>query len=342
LKNTDFKIIAEIAETVESHSGPIVVVPHSNPDGDAIGSAYALAMVLRNAGKSVKIVTPNDYPAFLSWLNGEIEIINYLKKKKSAEKYLQSCAIMFCVDFNQSDRVDEMEKSLLAFCGTKILVDHHPFPKDFCDLIISEPSYSSSAELIYDLVQAAGWGKYLDKRAAEALYMGMMTDTGSFSYSTSRPGLYSVLAALMDFGIDTEAIHSKVYDNFSASRFQLLGYCLLHKMVVLPEYKTAYISITAEELKKFNYVPGDTEGFVNIPLSVQHIVFSALFVERENFIKASFRSKGSFPSNSFSSRHFNGGGHLNASGGESKLSLEKVIEEFTQLLPGYLHLLNNS
>jgi bifunctional oligoribonuclease and PAP phosphatase NrnA len=342
LENTDIKIIAEISETVETLSGPVAVVPHSNPDGDAIGSAYALAIVLRNSGKTVKIITPNDYPAFLGWLNGEIEIINYLKKRKTAEKYLQSCSLLFCVDFNEPGRADEMEKSLRAFSGIKILVDHHPFPENFCNLTVSEPSYSSSAELVYELVQAAGWGKYLDQKAAEALYMGIMTDTGSFSYGTSRPGLYRVLTALMNFGIHTEAIHSKVYDNFSVDRFRLLGYCLQHKMVILPEYRTAYISITAGELKQFNYIPGDTEGFVNVPLSISNIVFSALFIEKENHIKASFRSKGSFPSNTFSSAHFDGGGHLNAAGGESKLSLDKVIEQFTQLLPDYLHLFKNS
>jgi len=342
LENTDIKIIAQISETIQTLSGPIAVVPHSNPDGDAIGSAYALAVVLKNAGKAVKVVTPNDYPSFLNWLNGEVDIINYLKKKSLAENYLKSCSLLFCVDFNEPGRADEMEKSIQSFSGTKILVDHHPYPADFCDMTVSEPSYSSSAELVYDLVVAAGWESYLDKKAAEALYAGIMTDTGSFSYGTSRPGLYRVLSALVQYGIDTEAIHSKVYDNFSADRFRLLGYCLQQKMVILPEYRSAYISITSAELKMFNYLPGDTEGFVNIPLSIKDVVFSALFIERENYVKASFRSKGSFPSNSFSADHFAGGGHLNAAGGESKLNLEKVIEQFTQLLPGYLHLLEKA
>ncbi len=322
--------------------GPVAVIPHSNPDGDAIGSAYALAVVLKNAGKEVKVITPNDYPAFLSWLNGEVEILNYLKNKSKSGKYLDSCKVAFCVDFNEPGRVDEMEQALSAYGGTRILVDHHPFPADFCDLVVSEPTYSSSAELVYDLVIAAGWEQYLDKRAAEALYMGIMTDTGSFSYSISRPDLYRVLSHLMEFGINAENIHTRVYDNFSSDRFRLMGYCLLHKMVILTEYRTAYIAITANELKMFNFTPGDTEGFVNIPLSIQDIVFSALFIERENYVKASFRSKGSFPSNAFSSSHFNGGGHLNAAGGDSRQSLEKVIEQFTQLLPDYLHLLENA
>ncbi len=166
------------------------MVPHSNPDGDAIGAAYALAIVLKNSGRNVRIVTPNDYPGFLSWLSGEIEITNYLKNRSEAKKYIKSCSIMFCVDFNEIGRVDEMKKIALDFKGTKILIDHHPYPSDFCDLTVSDPAYSSSAELVYDLVVSLGLDSYLDKKAAEALYAGIMTDTGSFSYSTSRPSLY--------------------------------------------------------------------------------------------------------------------------------------------------------
>lgn len=327
---------------LSAQDGPIVVVPHSNPDGDAIGSAYGWAIILKNAGKEVKVVTPNDYPAFLNWMTGEVDILNYLKNKKTAEAYIRKCSMMFCLDFNDISRVDEMEALVASFPGKKVLIDHHPYPTSFCDLTVSEPSYSASAELVYDLAVALDLEKFIDRKAAEALYTGIMTDTGSFSYSTSRPSLYRVLSALMAFGIDSEDIHSRVYDNFSADRFRLMGYCLQQKMVVLPEYRTAYIAITRDELKMFNFVAGDTEGFVNIPLSINNIVFSALFIEKENYVKASFRSKGSFPSNKFSSAHFNGGGHLNAAGGEAKMNLEQIVEAFTQLLPEYLHLLQNA
>ncbi len=343
MENTDSEVINILVKTLETQSGPLVVVPHSNPDGDAIGSAFALAIVLKNSGKDVKIVTPNDYPAFLNWMNdGEIEVLNYLKNKREAENYLHRCSIMFCVDFNEPGRVDEMEEKVNMFQGMKILIDHHPNPVDFCSIAISEPSYSSTAELVFEVVRAAGYEKYLTKRAAEALYAGIMTDTGSFSYSISRPELYRVLAALMTYHIDTEVIHSRVYDNFSTERFRLMGYCLLNKMVIIPEFRSAYISITRDELKMFNFVPGDTESFVNIPLSINNIVFSALFIEKENLTKASFRSKGSFPSNSFSSAHFNGGGHRNAAGGESKLPLVETLELFRQLLPAYSDQLENA
>jgi len=342
LENTGNEIISAILQVMAEQPGPVVVVPHSNPDGDAIGSAYGLAVVLRNSGREVKIVSPNDYPSFLGWLNGEVEIINYLKKRGAAEAVLRRSSVMFCVDFNEIKRADEMEKEVASFRGVKILIDHHPEPTPFCDLMVSEPTYSSSAELVFDLVVALGWRKYLDHSAAEALYTGIMTDTGSFSYSTNRPGLYRVLSELMTFRLDTAAIHARVYDNFSADRMRLMGHAILHKMVVLPEYRTAFISLTRQELKMFNFVPGDTEGFVNIPLSVNNIVFTALFIEKENLVKASFRSRGSFPANGFAAAHFSGGGHLNAAGGEDKAPLEEVISKFTQLLPAYLHLLENA
>ena len=342
LKNTVNEIIKDISRVLADTGGPIVVIPHSNPDGDAIGSAYALAIVLKNAGKEVKVVTPNDYPGFLSWLSGEVPILNYLKQRTVSEAYVKQCSMMFCVDFNEIGRVDEMQKTVADFRGIKVLVDHHPDPSFFCDFTVSEPDYSSTAELVFDLIQALGLGDYLDKKAAEALYAGIMTDTGSFSFNTSRPSLYRVLMALMTYGIDTEAIHSLVYDNFSADRMRLMGYSLVNKLVALPEYRTAYISLNRDELKMFNFVPGDTEGFVNIPLSISNIVFSALFLEKEKYVKVSFRSKGTFPVNTFSSMHFGGGGHRNAAGGEDSESLEKVIEKFTQLLPAYSGLLINA
>lgn len=342
LENTGNEIISSIQQLLATQPGPVVVVPHSNPDGDAIGAAYGLAVVLRNSGREVKIVSPNDYPSFLAWLSGEVEIINYLKKRGTAETVIRRSSIMFCIDFNEITRVDEMEKVVASFGGVKVLVDHHPDPTPFCDLMVSEPTYSSSAELVYDLVVALGLREFLDHRAAEALYTGIMTDTGSFSYSTNRPGLYRVLSDLMTFSLDTAAIHARVYDNYSADRMRLMGFSLLNKMVVLPEFRTAYIALTRQELKMFNFVPGDTEGFVNIPLSIGNIVFSVLFIEKENLVKVSFRSRGKFPSNGFAATHFSGGGHLNAAGGEDKATLEEVIARFTQLLPSYLHLLENA
>jgi bifunctional oligoribonuclease and PAP phosphatase NrnA len=341
LENTGNEIIKGLALLISDNSRPIVIVPHSNPDGDAIGSAYGLAIVLKNMGQFVKIITPNNYPEFLSWLNGAVDIINFQKKKKTALHFIGQCSILICVDFNEARRADDMEETILSFPGTRIMIDHHPYPSDFCRITISEPSYSASAELVYDIVVAAGWERYLDKSAAEALYTGIMTDTGSFSHNTSRPNLYKVLSALMTFQIETEKIHAKVYHNFSADRLRLMGYCLHEKMVILPEFRTGYIALTRDELKKYNFVPGDTEGFVNIPLSINNIIFSALFIEKEGYVKVSMRSKGNFSANAICADYFNGGGHLNAAGGEIKAGLDETLQKFTQLLPLYLHQLNN-
>jgi bifunctional oligoribonuclease and PAP phosphatase NrnA len=342
LKNTDSEVIARLSGLLKDNTAPVVVVPHSNPDGDAIGSAYGLAVVLKNYGHSVKVISPNDFPGFLNWLNGEIDILNFQKQKKQANQYIQECGVLFCVDFNDIRRTGDMKKVIESFSGTTVMIDHHPDPVNFCDFCISEPEYSSTAELVYDFVAAAGLEQYIDHQSAEALFTGIMTDTGSFSHNTSRPNLYRVLSSLMVYGINTEEIHNRIYHNFSADRIRLMGYCLHEKMVVLPEYRTGYISITRDELKKYNFVPGDTEGFVNIPLTINNIVFSALFIEKEGNVKVSFRSKGDFPANAFAAAHFGGGGHLNAAGGEIKLTLTEALENFRQLLPDYLHLLSSN
>ncbi|HYQ58123.1 MAG TPA: DHHA1 domain-containing protein, partial [Draconibacterium sp.] len=216
-----------------------------------------------------------------------------------------------------------------------------PYPTEFCDYMVSETSYSSTAELIFDVLEATGLNKNLSQKAAEALYTGILTDTGGFSHNISK-NTFKVVSELLKYEINTDKIQSSVFHNYSADRMKLLGYCLNERMQVFPEYRAAMISIRKEDLERFNFQPGDTEGFVNYPLSIKDIVFSVLFIEKEGYVKASFRSKGNFPANAFSSAHFNGGGHLNAAGGESELSFEEALLKFTQLLPEYKHQLLDS
>ncbi len=337
LKSTDKQIITSVKEILTREFKNIVVIPHENPDGDAIGSAIGLAEVLSDFGHRVKIVSPNDYPDFLKWFSSSIEVFVFWNDKKKSKEVLESADVMVCVDFNESKRAENLEKKILNFSGPKILIDHHPNPTDFCDYTISEVHYSSTAELIFDVVTAIGLKKNLTQSGAEALYTGILTDTGSFSHNTSNPNTFKVVSELMEYGIDTDKIQSNVYHNFTTDRMKLLGYCLNNKMQVFPEFRAACISISKKELENFNFKPGDTEGFVNYPLSINNIVFSALFIEKEGFVKASFRSKGNFPSNAFSKIHFNGGGHLNAAGGESYQTLDETVEKFTQLLPEYKH-----
>jgi len=335
LKNTDIQIITSIKQLLTEKKINIVIVPHEHPDGDAIGSAIGLSEVLYGFGHQVQIISPSDYPDFIKWFSSKIEITVYSDKKKRAKAIIDQSDVLICVDYNEASRAGKLEKVILEYKNPKILIDHHPYPTDFCDFMVSETHYSSTAELIFDVVNLTGLEKYLNKNAAEALYTGILTDTGSFNHNTSDPNTFKVVSELMRFGIDTKKIHSEVYLNFSESRMKLLGYCLNQKMVVFPELRTAMISISKKEQEDFNFKTGDTEGFVNFPLSINNIVFSAIFIEKEDIIKASFRSKGDFPVNQFSRSHFNGGGHINAAGGETKLPLEETIKKFTQLLPDY-------
>ncbi len=337
LKNTEQEIITSIKNVLVNEKINIAIVPHENPDGDAIGSAIGLAEILLNYGHTVNIISPNDYPDFLKWFSSEANIIKYDNNKKQAKDAFKDADVVICVDFNEASRAGKLEKRLLEFNKTKILIDHHPYPTSFCDFMVSEPPYSSTAELIFDLVTQIGLAENITQNSAEALYTGILTDTGSFSHNISRPNTFRVVSELMKFGIDTEKIHSGVYHNFSVNRMKLLGYCLNEKMVVYPEYRAAVISITKEELEQYDFKQGDTEGFVNYPLSINNIVFTAFFIEKQDVVKASFRSKGNFPTNLFARENFNGGGHLNASGGESKLTLQETLEKFTQLLPEFEH-----
>lgn len=334
LKNTDLQIITAVKELFHSASQNIVVVPHENPDGDAIGSALGISEVLSAVGHRVTVVSPTDYPGFLKWFSSEVPVLVAGKNKKEVKKAFGEAGLLVCVDFNEVKRAGMLTKKIKEFTKTKILIDHHPYPTDFCTYTISEVEYSSTAELIYDVAVATGLEKAINFAAAEALYTGILTDTGSFSHNTTK-NAFRVVSELLEYDIDTAKIQASVYHNFSAARMKLLGYCLNEKMIVYPELRTAMIAISKKELDDFDFKSGDTEGFVNYPLSIDGIVFSAFFMEKEGLVKASFRSKGDFPANLFSKENFGGGGHLNAAGGESKLTFDETIEKFTQLLPAY-------
>jgi bifunctional oligoribonuclease and PAP phosphatase NrnA len=342
LKKADPEFLKKMSLILESTEKHATIVLHENPDGDAIGSAVGLGNTLSNRGNKVTIISPNDYPSYYFWIKSNPNILVFNKQKSEAEKQISGSDYIICVDFNDKRRLGKLAEPVAGSPKTKIMIDHHPNPQDFCDLVLSDTTYSSTSELIFDFIKELRWEKYVDKAAAESLFTGIMTDTGSFSHNISDPNTFKVVSELLKYGINAEAIHDKVYNNFSAGRMSLLGYSLNQKMEILPEFKTAVISLTKEELKKFNFVPGDSEGFVNYPLSIAGIVFSALFIEKEDHIKISFRSKGTFPANRFSENHFSGGGHLNAAGGESKLSLGETLETFKQLLPGYKHQLESA
>jgi bifunctional oligoribonuclease and PAP phosphatase NrnA len=313
----------------------IVITTHYNPDGDALGSVLALYRFLKKAGHEVSPISPNDYPEFLRWLPGNEEVIDYTKRKSYAEQLISNAEIIFYLDHNDAKRGSDMAEALAASGAKRIMIDHHPSPQLPVDYQISVTEASSTCELIYEFMLGIGGQQYIDKSIAECIYTGIMTDTGCFSYNSSRTRTFEIVSQLLDYSIEKDDIYGRIYDNYSAQRMRLLGYCLNDKMQVLPEFNTAYIALTAEEQKKYDFIAGDTEGFVNYPLSIKGVCFTAFFTESKEKIKISFRSRGKFAANLFSEKNFNGGGHTNAAGGESKLSLLETIKKFEELLPLY-------
>jgi len=335
LERLDKEIIKCFEQLIKDSSKSIVLVPHTNPDGDAMGSVLGLWRVLYNAGFSVKIVSPTKYPEFYHWMDGHEQVINYSHHPKQSARAFAESDLLICMDFNQLSRLGDMKSLVEGFAGKKILVDHHPNPGNFTDLIISDITFSSTAELIFTVLQATEFASFIDCNAATSFFTGIMTDTGSFAYNVSNPNTFEAVARLTRIGIDQQAIYSKVYDNYSADRMRLMGFCLSNRMTVYPEYHAACMYISREDQKAFNFVTGDNEGFVNMPLSIKGVVFSVLFTEKEKYIKASFRSKGDFAVNEVCEKYFNGGGHLNAAGGEYYASLQDTIAQFEKILPEF-------
>lgn len=337
--NTQTRILEH--KILDSHN--IVIIPHYNPDGDAIGSALSLLILLHNINKDnkVQVICPNQIPYFLKWLPW-LEHIKILDKNTEKDPNLfQNADLIICVDFNSLTRINNISEQFISSQAYKILIDHHPNPSNFVDLLISNPSYSATAELLYDIYTNSSFHKYIDKDIATCLYAGIITDTGFFSYSSTSPKTFNIASELLAFGIDKDSIYDKIYNSFSYNRMRFMGHIMLNRMQIISTLKTSYIYITHEDRKKFCEQFGDTENFVNIPLSIKGIVFSAIFIERDNFIKISFRSKGHFDVNEFSKQHFNGGGHVNASGGESFTSLKDTINKFLQVLDNYSDTLIN-
>jgi bifunctional oligoribonuclease and PAP phosphatase NrnA len=315
-----------------SASKNILLISHINPDGDAIGSQLALYHYLKSISKNVKMLVPNNLQEFLKWMDGAEQITVFTKERNKGRKLIAEADLIILLDFNQANRLGDAEEFIKLSTAAKIVIDHHLNPGGFGDIIISYPSKCSTSEIVHELISAINGSEFLTKSYAEAVYTGIITDTGNFEHGAYSPRTFRIVADLIETGIEKEKILNLIYNNFSAQRLRLQGYALNKRMVVLQELKTAYIFLTREDLKEYDHVKGDTEGFVNMPLSIKGIYFSVLFIEKDNFIKLSFRSKGIFPTNEFASRYFSGGGHLNASGGEYFDSLDNTIAYFMKAL----------
>jgi bifunctional oligoribonuclease and PAP phosphatase NrnA len=313
----------------------ILITTHYNPDGDAIGASLALYHFLVKAGHKVDVIVPNEIPSFLEWMPGSGEMVIYNQDPGHAGQIIIQAETIFCMDFNALSRVKYYSKELAAASGYKILIDHHLQPSTEFDMAISEIHVSSTSELLYQLITDAGFGNLIDLPIAECIFAGIMTDTGSFSYSCEKPETFQITSELIRIGVEVEKLHKLVYDTYSESRMRLLGHCLSQRMKVIPELSTAYIWLSKNDLDEFNYQPGDTEGVVNYALSIENIVLAALFTERDDRIRISLRSKGNFSVNEFARTYYSGGGHRNAAGGDSFICLSETLTRFEDIIAGY-------
>ena len=317
-------------------SRKILIITHYNPDGDAIGSSMGLYHFLKKTNHDVALMVPNDFPAFLSWMKDSAEIIVFQNQQKKAIQIIENADLIICVDFNEFKRLKDMGPRLDESKAIKALIDHHPLAENSFTNIIHDTGAAASAELIYKFIVGSGSREILDKTIAECIYTGIMTDTGNFSHNSSNPNTFKIVADLLSCNFSKDDVFNNVFNNFSHSRMQLMGYCLSEKMVVLPHLNAAYIWLTAAELEKYNFQSGDTEGFVNMPFSIKGIRVTALFSEKKDTIRISFRSRGTFSVNDLCKNHFEGGGHRNAAGGESKLPMAETLQKFEKLLETYI------
>jgi phosphoesterase RecJ-like protein len=320
----------------------IVIVPHKNPDGDAIGSTLGLYHYLVKHNHNATVIAPNDYPEFLKWMPNESKILKYDSQKEQSDVLIKDADIIFTLDFNALNRTGDMEDVLSKSDALKIMIDHHQQPDNYATYTYSDVEMSSTCEMVYNFIEMLGDKNDIDEAIASCLYAGILTDTGSFRFPSTTSKTHQVAGDLIDRGANHSDIYNQIFDNNSYQRMQLLGRALSN-LKVLPEYRTAYITLSQEELNQFNYKKGDTEGFVNYALSLNNIIFAAIFIEdsQNNIIKISLRSKGNFSVNEFSRAHFEGGGHTNAAGGKSNLDLKLTVENFISILPSYKNALNN-
>lgn len=322
----------------------VAIVTHFKPDADALGSSLGLAGFLKKKGHSVDVVTPSDFPDFLSWMAGSEKVISLSKKSKepaikSAQLFAQA-DIIFCLDFSSLNRINDLEEVVKKSTAVKVMIDHHLEPEQFADYEKWDVKEASTAQLVFDFIVSLGEKELIDSSIANCLYAGLMTDTGGFRHNNTTAREFKVAEELTALGARPSEVARLVYEANSLSRLRLTGYVLNEKLTVLPEYRTAYMTLSQAELKKFEVQTGDTEGLVNYGLSLKDVQLSVLMYDRGEEIKISFRSLGAFSVNELARAHFEGGGHRNASGGSSKLSLERTLEKFIKLLPEYKEKLN--
>jgi bifunctional oligoribonuclease and PAP phosphatase NrnA len=311
----------------------LVVTMHQKPDADAMGSSLALYHFLVSLGHEVTVISPTNWAEWLKWMKGAEEVIDYELNPAKANSILNGADLIFCLDFNALFRTRNMADPLGKSKATRILIDHHQLPELSCfEYGVSNTDKSSTAEMVYDLIRASGYSDRINITIAECLYAGVMSDTGSFRFSSATAAVHRMVADLIDRGLNHTRIHDELFDNFLENRLRFFGHVLLNRMEVYYEYNTALIAIPWKDLVKYQIKTGDTEGLVNYPLSIQGIRLAALIIDRDEEVKCSFRSKADFDVNSFARKYFEGGGHFNAAGGRSSESLDQTVQRFIKAM----------
>lgn len=313
----------------------IVITSHVSPDGDAIGSSLGLYHFLRKLGKNVTVVVPDMVPRNLHFLYGMRYVVVFTQQPDKAIAIIEKAKIIFSLDYNALHRIDKLSPYIEQSSAYKVMIDHHLEPEPFCNLTISHPEISSTSELIFRVIWQMGQYRKMGRATAEAVYTGMMTDTGNFTYNSNQPEIYEIIALLVRKGIDKDNIYTLACNTQSANKLLLNSYALCNRLEFFPEYKAAMVYLTREEMERYKFQKGDCDGLVNVPLSVKGIIFSAFIREDREFVKISLRSQGDFAVNTIAAEHFGGGGHLNAAGGEFYGTLEEAVAKFRDLLPLY-------
>ena len=329
MKEQDIQAIQLLLSTPKK----IVIIPHRSPDGDAIGSTLGLYHFLLKNNQHPVVISPNEFPDFLAWMPGSEIVEIFEKDKKNCTKILEEAELIFTLDFNALHRVGEMELVLSKLNAPFIMIDHHQSPDSYAAFTYSDTSFGSTCEMLYNFISYLGKKSDIDKTIGTCIYTGILTDSGSFRFPKTTGTTHRIIADLIDLGVENTEIPTLLFDNSSYGRLQLLGRAL-QNMKVLTDKKTAFTTLTQDELNTFDHIKGDTEGIVNYGLSIKGIVFTAIFIENkeEKIIKISFRSQGDFDVNLFARENFNGGGHRNAAGGKSEVSMEETVKKFEDLV----------
>lgn len=320
----------------------IVITTHRGPDGDAMGSSLGLMHLLKQFRHNINVITPNNYADFLHWMPGNEDVIVFEDNEELANEITENADLIFLLDFSHISRIADFADTVSNSNATKILIDHHQNPNmEIADIIFSDTTACSTAQLLYEVIDAMDLTNHINKEIAECLYVGIMTDTGSFKYASTTAKTHHIVAELIAAGAENTKIHDLIYDNSSANRIKLLGYCLNKKLLLYPENNSAIISLSAEELERFNFKKGDTEGLVNYALAIKGIVFGVFIAEKDGMVKLSLRSKGNFKVNEIANKYFSGGGHMNASGGISEVSVNDTIKIVEKIISDNKTKLNN-